>query len=648
MLTLVIPLRDIIINPSKKIDLLSMPETEAISLIKESYGFLSKFVEVTIREGFAIIEVKEEKREHKNKAQGLYDIAVNEARKANYKKAIKTFKEVLDYYPNHVDARRNMAMAYLESGDIIKAKQHLHECLLVDHKDTWTYLLLGNISKKYDKDANRAEYYYNLCLGINPNDNFILNNYAALLMEKGDYDKAEELFKKALNVDTSYPNTYLGLALLYQGQKDLKSAIQALNNLFSHAKSDDIRNLPVFQEARSLYLSLCKDLAEESHDYYMSVVSQKKAELEAITGYPIQIVEDNSLQDIFAISQMAWRHNRSEHTIRYRDIHKDITPHLIAHELEHIKLETDARIVNRNRHFITTSDTREFAIKSNSNHINYLKKKGYSDDSISNIINQLVQGVIAQLYNCPLDMVVEYRVNESFREIYYSQFISINNMVIRLLPILHNRDLEKVTPKHIYLASLSLNCAYAMFTDFIFKGRTDFSSSYKPLSQIFYAGKKLFDIWQNRMNKFKPGDEYEMIDDFGRILDLTGWYKWKADLVDNDTSKKHIMTEDDISERSSEIYRYCLEALKRYDNKSKEDILMTASEIGFMGMQGIDYVTAGKTYTLNSSPAEQFTGIQLLCMMYVGFKMVDPTLNTELNFDKEYNLALDAYKKSLH
>ena len=648
MLTIIIALKDIIIDPSQKIDLVSLPEPEAISLIKNSYGFLSKSLEVTIKEGFAIISFREEKQEKIKKVQNYYEIAVNEAKKGNYSKSIKLFKKVLEVVPNHIDARRNMAMSYLESGDVNKAKHHLQECLLIDSKDLWTNLLLGNISSKVDKDLNKAEFYYDICFQIKPDDNYLLNNYAALLMEKGDYDRASDLFKQALNIDSSYPNTYLGLAFLYLAQYDSKSAIQILENLFSLANSSDIRSIPVYQEAHRLYLDLCKLLSEESHDDFMKLVLEKKTELEASTGYPIQIMEDNSLQDIYAIAQMAWRHNRSAHTIRYRDILKAITPHLIAHEFEHIKLETNARNLNLNRAFMTTPETREIAIRSTTNHVNYLQKKGYTEDSITNIINQLVEGVIAQVFNCPLDMIVEYQIKEHFNDIYYSQFISINKLVGDLLKILGNHDLEKSIPKHIYHASVSLNCAYAIFADFIFKGKTDLSSAYKSSTKIYQTGKQLFDIWHNRMKTFNPGDEYEIIDDFARLLNLNGWYKWKADVVDTDTPKKHIISEDVLLSGGSEVYNFCVEALKRFETKSKKEVLMIASEIGILGMNGIDCVTPDKTYTLNSLPGEHFDGLQLLCLMYVGFKIVEPTLDTKLDFDKDYKLALDTHKRVYH
>jgi len=75
---------------------------------------------------------------------------------------------------------------------------------------------------------------------------------------------------------------------------------------------------------------------------------------------------------------------------------------------------------------------------------------------------------------------------------------------------------------------------------------------------------------------------------------------------------------------------------------------MIASEIGILGMNGIDCVTPDKTYTLNSLPGEHFDGLQLLCLMYVGFKIVEPTLDTKLDFDKDYKLALDTHKRGYH
>ncbi|OGH05798.1 MAG: hypothetical protein A2W22_01770 [Candidatus Levybacteria bacterium RBG_16_35_11] len=35
----------------------------------------------------------------------------------------------------------------------------------------------------------------------------------------------------------------------------------------------------------------------------------------------------------------------------------------------------------------------------------------------------------------------------------------------------------------------------------------------------------------------------------------------------------------------------------------------------------------------------EFTGLQLICYMYVGFKIIDPTMNSGIDLSREYNTA---------
>ena len=43
-----------------------------------------------------------------------------------------------------------------------------------------------------------------------------------------------------------------------------------------------------------------------------------------------------------------------------------------------------------------------------------------------------------------------------------------------------------------------------------------------------------------------------------------------------------------------------------------------------------------------------FSGIHLLCLMYVGFKLYDPTVNCGLDFAEAYEMALENQKAVLH
>jgi len=200
----------------------------------------------------------------------------------------------------------------------------------------------------------------------------------------------------------------------------------------------------------------------------------------------------------------------------------------------------------------------------------------------------------------------------------------------------------------MYRASITLNCATALFVDDLFNSRTDYAAPYKT-SEVFQTGRQLFDIWKKRCADFHPGDEYDLVDDYARLLKLQKWYTWGDDISTaaastNNTEKPKAPFTADLPE----AYTYCLDALKRFDGKPHDEIFRIASEIGLLGEHGIDHENPTTTYTLKSIPQEQFSGLHLMCLMFVGFKLTQPDIATGLDFNEAYQLALEAHKASVH
>ena len=647
MALVIVPLKQIILDPFSSIDLSILPEQEAIRLIKESYGFLSLSLDVSIKDGLAVIELKEERIVRTNDVQKTFQKGIREAQQGDYRKAIKMFTKVLEIIPNHVDARRNLAMAHLELGNVAKAKEHLEECLKLDPANAWSFVLLGNIYAKHERNQPVAEFYYEAGLTTSPNDNILLNNYAALQMEQGKTVKAKELFERALAADSSYPNTYYGLAYLHQINREPAAAIAILDRLFDQPKSSDMRSEPVYRNARALYLELSEELARQDGTRLMGLIQEKKSELERAAGQRISIEEDNSLEYVSAVAQMAWKHGREEHQVRYRMKSEAVTPHLVAHELEHIVLEQQARAGGRNLFFVTTAETRTAAVHSVASHVSKLQRQGYAEKNIAEVILQLIHGLCSQIFNCPLDMVVEHNLYAKYPELQRSQFVSLHQMYQEALKTFTSPEIKKLTPPSIFRASNTLNCTYALFIDYLYQGRTDYSSAYRS-SEVFSTGENLFNVWKKQMEVFQPGDEYALVDEFACLLKLRSWYIWKKDDVPDlsptelSSAKTAPLTTD-----KPEAYIYCLDALRRFDGKSRDEIFAVASEIGILGMNGIDHISE-KTYSLKAYPGEIFTGLSLLCLMYVGFKLYDPSINSGLNFAEAYEMALEAHKAAVH
>jgi tetratricopeptide (TPR) repeat protein len=88
-----------------------------------------------------------------------------------------------------------------------------------------------------------------------------------------------------------------------------------------------------------------------------------------------------------------------------------------------------------------------------------------------------------------------------------------------------------------------------------------------------------------------------------------------------------------------DVVMYMLSALKLFKKESENKVRKIAFEIGLKGTSGLDINNPDKKYTLNSLPG-MFTGLQLVSYMYVGFKKIAPDQDIEVDFSKEYDMAI--------
>jgi len=88
---------------------------------------------------------------------------------------------------------------------------------------------------------------------------------------------------------------------------------------------------------------------------------------------------------------------------------------------------------------------------------------------------------------------------------------------------------------------------------------------------------------------------------------------------------------------------YCLAALEHFAGRGRSEVRDTAFEIAFLGQRGLDIHNPDHKYRLKSMPGE-FTGLQLLCYMYVGFQIVDPSVDVGADLSDEYQAALSMFE----
>jgi hypothetical protein len=89
---------------------------------------------------------------------------------------------------------------------------------------------------------------------------------------------------------------------------------------------------------------------------------------------------------------------------------------------------------------------------------------------------------------------------------------------------------------------------------------------------------------------------------------------------------------------------YCLSALQRFSKMTISEIKKIAFEIGLKGTGGLDTNDPSPKYQLISLPGN-FSGLNLVCHMYVGFKAFAPEQDIGFDLSKEYALATNLHDK---
>ena len=628
-------------------------DAEALTpIVLKQFYFLPQPLVVTVEGEDVILHFPEQQPAANSEAKRLAQKASRRAAEGNYQKAINIYRRVLELQPAFHEARRDLAMAYVETGDVSNATNHLIELLRLRPQDPWGWVVLGNLYAREKKDLDTGKKFIEKALEIAPNDAWALNSLAAIQHERGESDKAKATFEKAIEANPDFANPYYGLAVVFQNLGEEQSASETLSRLFTHAKRQDARSQPVFDSARGMYRDLQSSLAHRNLSTAFKVVEDYKAEAARLSGYAIRVEETEFEDQLGATIQMAWKHGRDHHVIKTRrGYDAELLAHLESHELTHLKMESEARRAGKNRWFVTTAETREAAIRSVAKDIRKLQKDGYSEESITRVTLTVVNGLSGFLFNCPLDMLIERELRQSFPALRPAQYLSVSLMAAEAAATNTNKHIQRLTPPKILAASLSLNGTYALFLDDLFEGATDFSTVYRRTS-AFSLSRKLYEHWKLHSSDLSPGGEYDLVDDFANMLGLREWYDWKADSAEPSSPRARTGEETREGATNPELLRkkhpssvfYLLDALRRFDGMSPEQVRNVAFEIALKGREGLDYSASEKQYDLKAIPGHKFTGLHLMCLMYAGFQRVAPEQDLGMDLQEPFLTALQLHE----
>lgn len=87
-----------------------------------------------------------------------------------------------------------------------------------------------------------------------------------------------------------------------------------------------------------------------------------------------------------------------------------------------------------------------------------------------------------------------------------------------------------------------------------------------------------------------------------------------------------------------DVLTYCGEALRLFEAMPKDEVQKVTLEIAMLGAKGLSVSDSTKKYTLRHLPGN-FSGLHLLCVEYVGFKIIDSSVDIGFDISAEYDEA---------
>lgn len=88
-----------------------------------------------------------------------------------------------------------------------------------------------------------------------------------------------------------------------------------------------------------------------------------------------------------------------------------------------------------------------------------------------------------------------------------------------------------------------------------------------------------------------------------------------------------------------DAFFYLLDAMRLFRGKTLDEVRNIAFEIGMLGQQGLDINDPKETHVLRSLPGRTFSALELICIMYAGFKMIEPGMDIGVDLGEEWEMA---------
>ena len=586
-------------------------------------------------------------------------VAMRLCNEEKYEAALPFFDHVIASDGNNDEAHRMKGQALMMLGRFQDAMDAVMDALTINPQNVWSLILMGNIFIKQN-DVESAMRYYEKALQYHPDDVIAVNNVAAAYVEQGLLDKALETFDRALAIDDSYPNTYYGKALVLVRQGKDRDAWEILQKAGTAAMPRP-ENPHVIEEMNKLKMSVAYRLASRGDG--LRAIGKCINELKEFGGIDIKTEQSDKLS-VSAKLEYAKTHGRTFHKIIYNP-NKQYHEHLILHELTHLRMTINASKAGKNEIPITGIEQENAFHQRFAFFFNKLILR-VGTENAKKVEKDIRNGLALQLFNCPIDLLVEEYIFNHYPDVRPLQMLSLFSQEEENINAVQSVEKAKIFPPDVVKANKIMNLVASLHLEELYG--INLQNYYKPTKAEFDRAKALYKKFRACRDSYEPGQEYELCRSFMDTLhfgELIAWVNENvgelADMMIRQAKETmQDVSEDEIAQRNKEFAEnhkdggnaaettmmamYMLGAMQRFDKMQPLEVRKVAMEIAIIGVTGIN-PNKKNGYRVPSFGDEDFGGYRLLAFYYVSFAREIPEMLPKLGlpFSEAYKLALQMY-----
>jgi tetratricopeptide (TPR) repeat protein len=180
-----------------------------------------------------------------SEGERLFILALEAGGNANPAKALEYQEELVTKYPRDERAHQLLGTAYFGRQEYDKAIEQYRAATAINPSFSPAYNLLGYAYRQQEK-YDSAEIAFKKYIELIPGDPNPYDSYAELLMKTGRFDESIAQYRKALEHDSNFAASKVGIAtnLMFQGKH--AAGATEMDRLYQHARDDGERRTALF------------------------------------------------------------------------------------------------------------------------------------------------------------------------------------------------------------------------------------------------------------------------------------------------------------------------------------------------------------------------------------------------------------------